>query len=140
MNRTWWQHLQTIAPQALSACTTRFAAKYPRDWRRRIQLAPELIAYFLEMHKLELQLARTGSGAQPFGYRIAGRSWRVNRSRSYATAEEAQWAALSVAFVLVEVDARRVPFVRPTVHQPVRRQPKAEKASIPQDGWRKDGM
>lgn len=136
MNRTYWQHLQVIAPQALNACTARFAKKYPDDWRRRIQHLDHLEQYFYEMHKIELHHARTAGGAQPFGYRISGWQYRVTRNRSFTSADEARWAALAMAFSLVELEERRVPFVRPEIHQPVRRQPKDEKKSLAQEDWR----
>ena len=137
MNRTWWTHLQTTAPKALSACTTRFAKKFPSDWRRRIQRLEELEQFFYEMHKVELHHARTSGGAQPFGYRINGMQYKVVRNRAYTSADEARWAALAMAFNIIEQEQRRVPFVRPEIHQPVRRQPKDEKVNLPQEDWRK---
>lgn len=137
MNRTWWQHRQATTPTALASCTTRFAKKYPRDWRRRIQQTEELDRYFHEMYKYEVQLARVAGGARPYGYRVVGNGFKVARTREYTTAEEARWAALAMAFALVEADERRVPFVKPTVHQPVRRQPKDEKKNLPREDWRK---
>lgn len=137
MNRTWWKHIQTIAPLSLEACTGRFADKHPRDWRARIQRTPELAAYFYEMYKLELHTSKIAGGAQPYGYRLVGRHWKVNRNRYYTSAEEAMWAGLAVAFALVETEARRVPYVSPTVHQPVRREPKDEKKNLPEEDWRR---
>ena len=111
MNRTWWTHIQTIAPRALEACKRRFTERHPSDWRARIQRSPELAKYFYEMHKLELHTSKIAGGAQPFGYRLTGRHWKVNRNRYYASAPEAMWAGLTVAFALVEVDLRREPYV-----------------------------
>ena len=136
MNRTWWTHLQVIAPHSLSACTTRFAKKYPKDWRLRIQQLEELERYFFEMFKLELHHARTAGGALPYGYRLSGRQYRIAHNSSYTSADEARWAALTLAFALLELESRRVPFARPTLHQPVRRQPKDEKKNLPQEDWR----
>lgn len=137
MNRTWWTHLQTIAPEALGACTTRFAKKYPADWRRRIQQLGELDRYFFEMYKLEVHSSRAAGGALPYGFRIAGQQWRVQRARHYPTLEEARWAGLSVAFQLVEADRRRVHAAPPVIHQPLRRQPKDEKKDLAQEDWRR---
>ncbi len=137
MNRTWWQHLQTIAPTALAACTSRFEKKFPKDWRPRIQTVDQLEQYFYEMYKLELHHARMSGGSMPYGYRITGRNYKMSRNRQYTTAEEARWAGLMCAFLLVEADERRVPFVKPEIHQPVRRQPKDEKKNLPQEDWRK---
>ena len=130
MNRTWWTHLQTTAPEALGACTTRFAKMYPRDWRQRIRDLGELERYFFEMHKLELHASRTAGGSLPYGFRLTGQRWRVQRVRHYDSADEARWAALALAFQLVEFELRRVPYVTPELHQPVRRQVKDEKASL----------
>jgi len=137
MNRTWWEHLQIIAPRALAACTTRFAKKYPKDWRRRIQDVAEVERYFYEMYKYELHHARTNGGAYPYGYRITGANYKIARNRKYTCADEARWACCMHAFQLIESDERRVPFVRPTIHQPVRRQPKDEKKNLPKEDWRK---
>ena len=137
MNRTWWTHLQTTSPIALGACTTRFSKKYPRDWRMRIQRPTEVEQYFYEMYKLELHGARSAGGSTPFGYRLTGRNYKVTRLRCYGTVEEARWAALQHAFCLVELGERQVAFAKPTLHQPVRRQPKDEKKNLPQEDWRK---
>ena len=137
MNRTWWTHLQTIAPEALSACTTRFEKKYPSEWRARIRQLGELDRYFYEMYKLEIHSSRAAGGALPYGFRITGQQWRVQRLRHFSTLEESRWAALSVAFQLVEAERRRVHYVTPTIHQPLRRQPKDEKKGLAQEDWRK---
>ena len=137
MNRTWWTHLQTIAPDALGACTTRFANKYPSEWRRRIRDLGELERYFYEMYKLELHFSHVAGGALPYGFRVSGQNWRVQRLKHFGTSEEARWAGLSMSFQLVEAELRRVHYVKPEIHQPVRRQPKDEKANLPQEGWRK---
>lgn len=136
MNRTWWKHVQVYAPLALEACTRRFAEKHPSDWRARIRRTGELAAYFYEMHKLELHASKIAGGAQPYGYRIVGRQWKVNRNRYYTSGEEALWAGLAVAFALVELDHRRVAYVKPELHQPVRRQPKDEKKNLSREDWR----
>ncbi len=140
MNRTWWTQLQTIAPIALGACTTRFAAKHPRDWRRRIRDLTELELYFHEVYKLELNHFRVAGGALCHGFRIFGRNWKINRQRCYGSTPEARWAAICCAFTLVESDERRVPFAVPAEHQPVRRQPKEEKKGLPQEDWRGRGV
>ena len=137
MNRTWWTHLQTIAPQALGACTTRFAQKYPSDWRGRIQELGEVERYFFEMHKLEIHFSHTAGGALPYGFRIGGKGYKVQRLRQYTSADEARWAALSLAFQLIEADLRRVSYVKPELHQPIRRQVKDEKKNLVQEDWRK---
>lgn len=124
MNRTWWEHLQHVAPKALAECTTRFATKYPRDWRRRIQELDELDQYFYENHKLELHVSQVNGGVYPFGYRLIGKGWKVSRSKHYATSEEARWSALFVTFQLLEAESRRVQFVNAEVHKPMRRQEK----------------
>ena len=136
MNRTWWEHLQTTAPTALGACTTRFAQKFPKDWRRRIQTPTELEQYFYEMHKIEVHNHRRKGAAQEYGFRVQGQRWRISRDTSYFSADEARWAALQAAFGLVEAEHRRVNYVRPSLHQPVRRQPKDEKKNLPRVDWR----
>ena len=136
MNRTWWKHLQTTAPIALAACTSRFANKFPRDWRVRIQDPAHLEQYFYEMYKLEVHHAKVSGGVRPHGYRITGRSWKVSRSRLYGTADEARWGGLATAFAFIEIDERRVTYAKKTLHQPVRRQPKDEKKELPQEDWR----
>jgi hypothetical protein len=136
MNRTWWKHLQIIAPNALRASTERFAKKFPKDWRIRIQKIEELEQYFYEMYKLELHQSQVSGGALPFGFRISGRAWKVSRNRHYSSADEARWAGLSMAFSLVEAEGRQVVYVKPQVHQPVRRQVKDEKKSMPKVGWK----
>jgi len=138
MNRTWWKHLQTISPQALWACTDRFSKKYPNDWRIRIQQLEELEQYFYEMYKLELHYAQVRGGALPHGFRIAGRAWKVSRNRHYGSAIEARWAGLSMAFSLVEAENRQVEYAKPQLHQPIRRQQKDEKKTMPNTGW--DGI
>ena len=140
MNRTWWTHLQTTAPQALAACTTRFAKKYPSDWRRRIQELGELDRYFFEMYKLEIHFSHSAGGALPYGFRVSGQQWKVQRTRHFDSAEEARWAGLSLAFQLIEAELRRVPYVKPELHQPIRRQVKDEKHDLVPDDWRKVGM
>jgi len=136
MNRTWWKHLQVITPNALHACTSRFAKKYPKDWRIRIQQLDELEQYFYEMFKLELHQAQVSGGALPHGFRISGRAWKVSRNRHYGSAAEARWAGLAMAFSLVEAEDRQVVYVKPEVHQPVRRQQKDEKKSMPSKAWK----
>ena len=139
MNRSWWTHLQTYAPTALGACTTRFAARYPGDWRRHIQTTEALEHYFHEMYKLQLHVIQVMGSSHPYGFRIEGRSYRIQRMRSYTCSEEAHWAALAMAFALVELEERHVPYVKADVHQPVRRQPKDEKKTMPTRDWRKAG-
>jgi len=136
MNRTWWKHLQTISPKALWACTDRFSKKFPKDWRKRIQTLDELEQYFYEMYKLELHHAKVSGGALPHGFRISGRAWKVSRNRHYGSADEARWAGLAMAFSLVEAEDRQVVYVKPNVHQPIRRQQKDEKKSMPKVDWK----
>lgn len=136
MNRTWWKHLQTIAPNALNACTSRFAEKFPADWRKRIQQLDDLEQYFYEMFKLELHQSQVSGGSLPHGFRISGRAWKVSRNRHYGSADEARWAGLAMAFSLIEAEDRQVVYVKPQVHQPVRRQQKDEKKSMPSVGWK----